>query len=104
MVNASMSASSSPSKPLSPHTPHTPAIPSRLSENSIIDYAAQGQVARVRTGTGQIDAMEEEEAEEEDEEVKEVKVVRRQVPSMTSRALMDLLKERSTFLSLRSSR
>lgn len=36
---ASMSASSSPGKPVSPHTPHTPAIPSRLSENSIIDYA-----------------------------------------------------------------
>lgn len=47
MVNpASMSASSSPGKPLSPHTPHTPAIPSRLSENSIIDYPAQGRRAR----------------------------------------------------------
>lgn len=49
MVNpASISASSSPSKPLSPHTPHTPhtpAIPSRLSENSIIDYPSQAQVA-----------------------------------------------------------
>lgn len=43
---ASMSISSSPGKPLSPHTPHTPAIPSRLSENSIIDYDTQGQVAR----------------------------------------------------------
>lgn len=35
----SMSASSSPGKPVSPHTPHTPAIPSRLSANSIADYA-----------------------------------------------------------------
>jgi autophagy-related protein 13 len=35
----SVSTSSSPGKPVSPHTPHTPAIPSRLSENSIIDYA-----------------------------------------------------------------
>ncbi|KAL7799194.1 autophagy-related protein 13 domain-containing protein [Trichoderma ceciliae] len=35
----SISTSSSPGKPVSPHTPHTPAIPSRLSENSIIDYA-----------------------------------------------------------------
>ncbi|KAL7951647.1 autophagy-related protein 13 domain-containing protein [Trichoderma barbatum] len=35
----SLSTSSSPGKPVSPHTPHTPAIPSRLSENSIIDYA-----------------------------------------------------------------
>lgn len=43
---ASMSISSSPGKPLSPHTPHTPAIPSRLSENSIIDYETQAQVAR----------------------------------------------------------
>ncbi|GAB1315998.1 autophagy protein 13 [Madurella fahalii] len=43
MVNpASVSVCSSPGKPLSPHTPHTPAIPSRLSENSIIDYHAQG--------------------------------------------------------------
>jgi autophagy-related protein 13 len=41
---ASMSASSSPGKPVSPHTPHTPAIPSRLSENSIIDYAATGRI------------------------------------------------------------
>ncbi|KAK5995065.1 Autophagy-related protein 13 [Cladobotryum mycophilum] len=31
--------STSPGKPVSPHTAHTPAIPSRLSENSIIDYA-----------------------------------------------------------------
>ncbi|KOS17408.1 Autophagy-related protein 13 [Escovopsis weberi] len=31
--------STSPGKPASPHTAHTPAIPSRLSENSIIDYA-----------------------------------------------------------------
>lgn len=36
----SVSTSSSPGKPVSPHTPHTPAIPSRLSENSIIDYAS----------------------------------------------------------------
>ncbi|KAH8129032.1 hypothetical protein ACSS6W_002599 [Trichoderma asperelloides] len=35
----SVSTSTSPGKPVSPHTPHTPAIPSRLSENSIIDYA-----------------------------------------------------------------
>ncbi|KAL7817514.1 autophagy-related protein 13 domain-containing protein [Trichoderma aethiopicum] len=35
----SLSTSTSPGKPVSPHTPHTPAIPSRLSENSIIDYA-----------------------------------------------------------------
>ncbi|UKZ67426.1 uncharacterized protein TrAtP1_008587 [Trichoderma atroviride] len=34
-----VSTSTSPGKPVSPHTPHTPAIPSRLSENSIIDYA-----------------------------------------------------------------
>ncbi|KAL2266050.1 hypothetical protein VTJ83DRAFT_5402 [Remersonia thermophila] len=40
--------SSSPVKAMSPHTPHTPAIPSRLSENSIIDYAAQ----RGRTNAG----------------------------------------------------
>lgn len=58
---ASMSISSSPGKPLSPHTPHTPAIPSRLSENSIIDYETQAQVARrVPRNAPQIASTEEE--------------------------------------------
>lgn len=39
VAGTSMSASSSPGKPISPHTPHTPAIPSRLSANSIAEYA-----------------------------------------------------------------
>jgi autophagy-related protein 13 len=56
-----VSASSSPGKPLSPHTPHTPAIPSRLSENSIIDYATQAQgVRRAARTAPEISATEEE--------------------------------------------
>ncbi|KAI9714168.1 MAG: hypothetical protein M1812_006496 [Candelaria pacifica] len=39
VAGTSMSTSSSPGKPVSPHTPHTPAIPSRLSANSVVDYA-----------------------------------------------------------------
>ena len=39
IAGTSMSTSSSPGKPISPHTPHTPAIPSRLSANSIVEYA-----------------------------------------------------------------
>ena len=39
VAGTSMSTSSSPGKPISPHTPHTPAIPSRLSANSIVEYA-----------------------------------------------------------------
>ena len=35
----SLSTSSSPGKPISPHTPHTPAVPSRLSANSVVEYA-----------------------------------------------------------------
>ncbi|KAG5929186.1 hypothetical protein E4U42_006914 [Claviceps africana] len=51
---ASMSTSSSPGgKPVSPHTPHTPAIPSRLSENSIINYAATGRVTSRGSGRRQ---------------------------------------------------
>lgn len=71
MVNpASMSVSSSPGKPLSPHTPHTPAIPSRLSENSIIDYQAEGhQPARrqARNPAG-VPTQEEEGAEVDDDD------------------------------------
>jgi autophagy-related protein 13 len=44
----SMSTSSSPGKPVSPHTPHTPAIPSRLSANSIVDYAPARTSVRSR--------------------------------------------------------
>ena len=39
VAGTSISTSSSPGKPISPHTPHTPAIPSRLSANSIVEYA-----------------------------------------------------------------
>ncbi|KAI9793786.1 MAG: autophagy protein 13 [Candelina submexicana] len=39
VAGTSLSTSSSPGKPVSPHTPHTPAIPSRLSANSVVDYA-----------------------------------------------------------------
>ena len=39
IAGTSLSTSSSPGKPISPHTPHTPAIPSRLSANSIAEYA-----------------------------------------------------------------
>jgi autophagy-related protein 13 len=41
----SISTSSSPGKPVSPHTPHTPAIPSRLSANSIVEYAQTRRVS-----------------------------------------------------------
>ncbi|VBB79876.1 Putative autophagy-related protein 13 [Podospora comata] len=61
---ASMSTSTSPGKPLSPHTPHTPAIPSRLSENSIIDYQAPGQVTRRAGRSSGVTVAEEDEAED----------------------------------------
>lgn len=71
MVNpASVSVSSSPGKPLSPHTPHTPAIPSRLSENSIIDYQAQGgpQLHHRQNINPDITATEEEEDDDNDDD------------------------------------
>ncbi|KAL9102309.1 MAG: hypothetical protein Q9163_002527 [Psora crenata] len=40
IAGTSISTASSPGKPISPHTPHTPAIPSRLSANSVAEYAA----------------------------------------------------------------
>jgi autophagy-related protein 13 len=45
----SVSTSSSPGKPVSPHTPHTPAIPSRLSANSIAEYAEPRRRLSTRT-------------------------------------------------------
>lgn len=73
MVNpASVSVCSSPGKPLSPHTPHTPAIPSRLSENSIIDYQAQGghhQHHHLHQNTNpDITATEEEDGNDDDDD------------------------------------
>jgi autophagy-related protein 13 len=74
MVNPSPSiSSSSPGKAISPHTPHTPAIPSRLSENSIIDYAAQ----RGRNDTG-TSAEDQSPALEEDEDDDETPMVTQQ--------------------------
>ncbi|KAI9800925.1 MAG: autophagy protein 13 [Piccolia ochrophora] len=48
VAGTSLSTSSSPGKPISPHTPHTPAIPSRLSANSVAEYA---QPHRSRSNT-----------------------------------------------------
>ena len=48
VAGTSISTSSSPGKPISPHTPHTPAIPSRLSANSIIEYARPASSDRRR--------------------------------------------------------
>jgi autophagy-related protein 13 len=45
----SVSTSSSPGNPVSPHTLHTPAIPSRLSANSIAEYAEPRRRLSTRT-------------------------------------------------------
>ena len=59
----SMSVSSSPGKPISPHTPHTPAIPSRLSANSVANYAPR----RVSQHTRSTPASRLEDAADEDQ-------------------------------------
>ena len=55
VAGTSMSTSSSPGKPISPHTPHTPAIPSRLSANSIAEYARPSGTDRRRGRSGSED-------------------------------------------------
>ncbi|KAL9130076.1 MAG: hypothetical protein Q9217_001635 [Psora testacea] len=63
IAGTSISTSSSPGKPISPHTPHTPAIPSRLSANSIAEYArpSSSDRRRERSATAEEPSQEDEE-------------------------------------------